>query len=348
MTELNSNVFYAVRPELVLNAAKHFDVRASILDGGARSLYNKAVALNSGKAPGRWGKHQRAVIKQFCEYTIISGSDALLPWQELVEDEHHYDGKEGIAARTGNRPLTTVRRVGVNVDALKRARFERSLELEEVATGSGLPLRLLQAIEGGQWHDVAVSTAEAIAAVLEMPAESIFTYFDHPGIDDNAGLAMAADSAENSTFIERLKPYRKAFIAGGFAVIFLLGALIWPDLSNKWKAVTNVQNFTSTQWRMSVELVNHNIPIPEETINLWRNGGYLQLRENGVVAFNWVDPSALVELPQTEVLWNQQGNRMTLTLDEIIYPFEIGDDHETLITFDSTRSFEMTLHKIAK
>ena len=51
MVKSNSATFYAVRPDLVLRAARLFNVRASILSGGARSLYNKAVALDLAKHP---------------------------------------------------------------------------------------------------------------------------------------------------------------------------------------------------------------------------------------------------------------------------------------------------------
>ena len=329
MVESNSATFYAVRPELVLRAARLFSVRASILNGGARSLYNKAVALDAGKAPGRWGKHQRAVIKQFCEYTVTIGSEALLPWQELVEDEMSYDGKEGISARTGNRPLATVQRVAVNVEALKQARATQSLELTEIANMSGLPIGLLQAIENGEWSDIASSTAESIAMALGVSPESLFIY-----VENSAATPPLVS-------IPKQRSRNLTILAGGLAIL-ALALFIWMNTTRP------PENFTSSQWRMSVELMNQNIPIPEDTIKLWHNGGYLQLREHGVVAFNWIDPGALVELPHPGVSWVIEGNQMTLTLDNIIYPFAIGEDREKLVTMDTTRSFEMTLQAILK
>ncbi|MEC8811630.1 MAG: helix-turn-helix domain-containing protein [Pseudomonadota bacterium] len=333
MVKSNSATFYAVRPDLVLRAARLFNVRASILSGGARSLYNKAVALDAGKAPGRWGKHQRAVIKQFCEYTVTIGSEALLPWQELVEDEMSYDGKEGISARTGNRPLATVQRVAVNVEALKQARATQSLELTEIAKICGLPIGLLQAIENGEWGDIASSTAESIATALGVSPESLFIYVENPAPSPAVNSQQAATPERKSHYL--------AIAIGGLAML-VLTLFVWL------KTTQPMEDFTSSQWRMSVELKNQNIPIPEDTIKLWHNGGYLQLREHGVVAFNWIDPGALVELPYPEVSWVIEGNQLTLTLDNIVYPFAIGEDREKLVTMDTTRSFEMTLQAILK
>ncbi len=349
MLESNTSVFYAVRPELVLRAAKHFDVRASVLDGGARTLYNKAVAMNAGKASGRWGKHQRAVIKQFCEYTATSGSDALLPWQELVEDEMNYDGKEGISARTGNRPLSTVQRVGVNIGVLNQAKAAHSIDLPELAKRSGLPQRFLQAIEDGKWSDISTTTAEQISTALGLPTDALFIY--PPGNkDDVKGDKVCATDLlqQQKTLIEKLKSNRLAFFASGFVLLLSLSALTWLLISQGQSTEPTLEDFTSSQWRMSVELINRNIPIPEETINLWQNGGYIQLREHGIVAFNWIDPSSLVELPHPAVSWEMDDNRMTLTLDDIIYSFTISEDHETLVTLDTTKSFEMTLQAISQ
>lgn len=343
MAEPNTSTFYAVRPELVLRAARLFDVRASILDGGARSLYNKAVALSSGKASGRWGKHQQLVIKQFCEYTVITGSDALLPWHELVDDEMNYDGKEGISARTGNRPLATVQRVGIDIEALQQARVEQSLDLANLALRCGLPLRFLEAIEAGEWRDVAISTAECIATVLGLPPESLFIYPETDDTEDTGSTGFTTEARRQQQSLSiKLKSYWLVL------ALLVLGSAIWLLYVNWQIATPAMEDFTSSQWRMSVELMNHNIPIPEEAISLWRNGGYIQLREHGVVAFNWIDPGALVELPNSQVSWEVSDRRMTLKLDNIVYPFTIGEDRETLVVLDTTRSFEMTLQAISR
>lgn len=349
MIESNTNAFYAVRPSLVLSAASIFGIRTSILDGGARSLYNKAVALNSGKAKGHWGKHQQAVIKHFCEYTVTVGSDALLPWQELIEDEMSYDGKEGISARTGNRPLSTVQRVRVNLRALNQAKAKQSIDLPELAKRSGLPQHFLQSIEDGNWSDVSTTTAEQISKVFGLPTDALFIYSTSNKIDVKGDKICATGLLEqDKTLIEKLKPNRLAFFAGGLALLLTLSALTSLLVLHWQSTEPTLEEFTSSQWRMSVELINRNIPIPAETITLWQNGGYIQLRENGIVAFNWIDPGDLIELPHPAVSWKMDDKRMTLRLDDIIYPFTVSEDHETLVTLDTTKSFEMTLQAISQ
>lgn len=346
MTEQRANAFYAVRPELVIKAANLFDIRASILDGGARSLYNKAISLNSGKTKGRWGKHQEAVIKRFCDYTITTGTSLLLPWQELVEDSANYDGVEGISARTGNRPLATTQRVKVNTRSLIQARKTQSLEVDELASLCDLPLRFMAAIESGQWCEVASSTAKRISIALRVHPHEIFIYPEANKANEKSIEESTADSSGLRRFIGRLNSLPLRFVVGGFSSLLVFGLAVWLLFISRIYE-PSLTDFTSTQWRVSVELMNQNIPIPKQTIDLWRNGGYLEFRDNGLIAFSWVDPHALVELLRPEASWEMNEDRMTLKLDKITYPFDIRENREVLVTLDSTRSFEMTLKIIS-
>jgi len=166
--------FYAVRPELVLRAAGVFNISSSMLEKGAKTLYSRAVAIQAGKEAGQWGRHQRPVIQQYCDYTQTSGSASLLPWQELVEHQSRYDGKEGISTRTGNKPLSTVVRLVVDADALRRARDMKGLSIEAFAEANQMPPSFLSAIESGNWPDVAESTASMIALGLDVPVSELF------------------------------------------------------------------------------------------------------------------------------------------------------------------------------
>ncbi len=166
--------FYAVRPELVLRSADVFSISSSMLEKGAKKLHSRAVAIHAGKEAGQWGRHQRPVIQQYCDYTQTSGSAFLLPWQELVEHQSRYDGREGISTRTGNKPLSTVVRLAVNADALRRARDMTGLSIEAFAEANQMPPLFLAAIESGNWPDVAESTASMIAMSLDMPVSELF------------------------------------------------------------------------------------------------------------------------------------------------------------------------------
>ena len=78
---------------------------------------------------------------------------------------------------------------------------------------------------------------------------------------------------------------------------------------------------------------------------LFSNGGYLALRENGVIAFNWIDPGNLVPLPG-EFYWRRDNNKLTVVLNDVTYEFVLAADSDRIVTLDTTRSFEMTMQKI--
>ena len=186
--------FYAIRPELVLRAAKVFNISSSMLEKGAKTLHSRAVAILAGKEASQWGRHQRQVIQQFCNYTQTSGSAFLLPWQEIVEHQSYYDGREGISTRTGNKPLSTVVRLVVDADALRRARDMNGLSIEAFAEANQMPPLFLVAIESGAWPDVAESTASMIALALDVPVSELFSE-----------IGNAADSPAVPTVLDSVK-----------------------------------------------------------------------------------------------------------------------------------------------
>ena len=336
--------FYAVRPELVLRAARLFAIASSMLEKGAKRLHSRAVAIEAGKEAGQWGRHQRPVIAQYCEYTQTSGSEFLLPWQELVEHRPRYDGKEGISSRTGNKPLSTVVRVLTDANALQRARTVSGISVEALAERSGIPPALMYAIESGDWPDVAESTAAGIARGLDLPVEELFTAINDKVLNDTDGAAEQPDIDVAPA------PGRQAarLLATAVAVLAIAGITsyaIWQSETDTATAIPANETLVGTLWRVSIVLENRNIPIPEETAELFSNGGYLALEENGVAAFNWIDPNQLAPLPG-EFSWQLDNGVITIVLNGPTYEFDAGEPGETLKALDTTRSFEMTMHRI--
>ncbi|MCH9695503.1 MAG: helix-turn-helix domain-containing protein [Gammaproteobacteria bacterium] len=351
---INDRDFYAVRPELVLRAAQLFGVSSSILERGAKRLHSRAVAIKAGKEVGQWGRHQQMVIAQYCEYTESRGIESLLPWQELVEHHMRYDGKEGISSRTGNKPLSTVERLSVNTTALQRLREVRGLTINEVAASSGIPPVLLEAIESGNWPDVAQSTAACVAAAMNSTVAELFSPLDldEPHISEPTDCAVAEpisqsgeltiESAENDS----TGAGRWLF---GAAIIVIAASLfyaLWPDTLPLKKSPLQSETIVGTQWRTTIVLDNKNIPLPEETEELFANGGYLEFQQDGVIAFNWVDPNALVALPST-FFWRLDDSELTVQLNDARYVFP-ADNDDTLSTLDATRSFIMTIERIGR
>lgn len=337
---MNNTDFYAVRPDLVLNAARCFNIRVSILESGARTLFNKAIAIDAGKEQARWGRHQCAVIKQFCEYTASDDTGTTLPWQELVEDAMNYDGQEGISPRTGNRPLATVERCAIDAPALRDARLERGWEPAELAERCGLPLRFLQAIEDGEWKEVARSTADTIAAALDVPVATIL-------VTDSAADTTDQSAPERPGFLPFVAFLQRPVTSATLATVLVLAVVFtgWWQWQDNASASPLADALIDSQWHMSVELINKNIPVPEAEIERWRNGGFIRLEGDHGIAFNWIDANALVRLPDG-VNWQADEHQLVLKLDKVIYKFDIqtlGDTHTTL---DTTRSFEMTLHRL--
>ncbi len=323
--------FYAVRPELVLRAAAVFAISSSMLEKGAKRLHSRAVAIQAGKEAGRWGRHQRSVIVQYCEYTQAGGSEYLLPWQELVEHRSRYDGQEGISSRTGNKPLSTITRVSVNASAMQRARTMSGISIAELSERSQLPPALLQAMESGDWPDVAESTAEAVAVCLNTTPGELFAPLE--------ALRANAETAPLSGGTPRL---RSVILAGVFLAALAAVGLIASKTQTGAEFDTE---FVGTQWRVSIVRENQNIVLPAQTLELFANGGYLEFKDDGVLAFNWVNPGFLAVLPEN-FDWRLTDRLLRVKLNDVIYEFSLGGDGEKLVALDSTRSYKMTMQRI--
>lgn len=341
--------FYAVRPELVLRASELFAVSSSMLDRGAKRLHSRAVAIRAGKESGHWGRHQRSVIAQFCEYTQSGGNRLVLPWQELVEHHGRYDGEEGISSRTGNRPLSTVMRMVVDADAFRRARSMSGLSLEALSESSRLPIVLLGVIETGEWPDVAESTATTLADCLGIPKSELFANMD----PHTREPVVASDQAGrwDGSVVSEVPGHRAGrrvwvagvavLAAGAVAVIYWTGAEIDPPANDTDLSFA----FVNTLWKTSITVANRNIPVTEDTVRLFSNGGYLEFKERGVIAFNWADPGNLVPLPG-EFSWQRNNGQLSVVLNSHTYEFDVTEGDDSLVALDTTRSFEMTLHRI--
>ncbi len=253
----NDRDFYAVRPDLVLRAADVFRISSSMLDRGAKRLHSRAVAIKAEKEAGQWGRHQRPVITQYCDYTKTTGSDFLLPWQELVEHQSRYDGKEGISTRTGNRPLSTVVRLLVDADALKRARKMNATSIEALSDACGFPAMLLVAIESGDWPDVAESTADRIAEILGLPIDKLFLPLEThiPAIDDSNQMPTS-------------KHRDRMLVAQGALIALVIGGglLIWRSLVEPTDVVLEPGVEVGPEETEIVNELGGNAHVPDEPV----------------------------------------------------------------------------------
>lgn len=323
--------YYAVRPALVLSASKLFEIPSSILAGGAKSLHSKAAAIEAGKASGNWGRHQRSVIEQFCEYTRSAGSDYLLPWQELVEHDMNYDQKEGISPRTGNKPLSTLKRVRVDPSAFSSALAKSDMTIAELSARSSLPEAFLGAVESGEWHEISETSAQAIATALGTDIETLF-------------LPIGEQSETVS------KPPRRA-VGFRIAVPMLLLVVMlftgWFLLDRQTDVQPIDENTVSNNlWHVSIFLENKNLPIDDSTLEIFENGGYLQLLPDGSILFNWFDPAQMLPVPY-EAGWKLENQQVLINLDGIVYLLEPGDSEGSLAGHNTTRAFKMVMVPIS-
>lgn len=344
--------YYAVRPELVLAAAKLFAVTPSMLEKGAKKLYSRAVAVTTGKQDGQWGRHQKSVIEQFCSYTQMTGSYLTLPWQELVELSMNYDGKEGISSRTGNRPLSTVLRVAVDSSKLRHAREKLDLSCEDLSRLTAIPLMLLEAMESGDWPEVAISTAEKISQSVETSVADIFTSINVE--DKNSKKPIDVTKTIRSNFLADKNVGNRLLIVVLVVITLLsIGFSIWKtnfesiQLTIEEVPVENrLVNVVDTLWHAKVLLNNGNIPVDQATRDQWSNGAYIILRQNNIIGFNWIDPNVLPNLPSIESNWKLENGDLVINLGSIIYRFKAPLNNRKMTTFDHNRAFKMTIHRL--
>lgn len=342
--------YYAVRPELVLRAAKLFAVTPAMLEKGAKKLYSRAVSVSVGKQSGRWGRHQKLVLEQFCEYTQMTGSDLLLPWQELVESSMNYDGKEGISPRTGNRPLSTLMRVEVNKDKLRAQRAKLNIELEELSRLSTIPVPLLKAMESGEWSDVAESTAKVISETLKVSTADLFTSM---GLNSpSLNKAKSDDATEIELEKSGSVVYKKIVLT--LISILLLAGVWWfvsllpePDKPNSGSNISiNEQQVINSRWHAIIVLNNNNIPIDDKIKELWSNGIYIKLKEDNIIAYSWIETKSFIDLPNTKSNWRVEGESLIIDLDGIVYKFLTPKIKGIIETLNTTRAFKITMYPI--
>lgn len=173
----NDAGYYAVDARRVIQVFELFQMRPSHFSAGgkagAQSVYYDARKIVENKTNNKWGHHTAKAIKNFCHFTQ-SENASLLPWQELIEHQGSYDGKEGAGRRTGN-VLQTENRLQLNCEAMKSARQHCELTQQQLAEKVALPLRFIEVMEAGDWKTVAQSTARILADGLGVEDSTLFT-----------------------------------------------------------------------------------------------------------------------------------------------------------------------------
>ncbi len=159
------NPYCAVRPDLVVTAARLFNVRTSNLEAGEKKLLVTAQAITQGKVSDRWGHHAQGIIRKFCDHTQTADQPPL-PWQELLEDRAIYDGVEGVSARTGNRVLSTVDRHALNRERFNECLTRKALNVHALSRETELPEVFVAAIADETWPTVCTETLVRLESVL--------------------------------------------------------------------------------------------------------------------------------------------------------------------------------------
>ena len=144
--------YYAVNASLVMQIFDMFQMRPSHFRAGgqpgAHGVYYDARKVIEGRTGNQWGHHTPGALKSFCHFTQ-SENGTLVPWQELIEHQAAYDGKEGAGPRTGNH-LRTESRLRLKHTAITEARQRCGLSREQLAEKTALPTRFIAALEDGR------------------------------------------------------------------------------------------------------------------------------------------------------------------------------------------------------
>lgn len=343
--QLMQSTYFAVVPRQVAIAAQLFGVQSSILERGAKSLFDKANSIEAGKDTACWGRHKQSVIEQFCEYT--RSRQHILPWHELVEHKTRYDGKEGITPRTGNKPLATVTRLQIQNQKLKEVRIQNGLSLEGLAQKTSLPELFLAALESGGWPTVAKSTAKILANALDKPVEDLFLSLD------------IAIGAKSDTGVRASQPLKSRIFSNKFGWLIAAAAILLLIIyitsrfgifktESSEADVINIARLNNSHWFGTIASTDKAIYISPDIEAFWTQGTYLYLRKNGSLAFNQAMPSNYIVMPYPETRWTYSNHQLTIAFDALHYIFEIEhqDYPSTLITISNEGSFEMTLNVV--
>ena len=339
------SAYFAVDPALVVRVARLFEIQSSILEKGAKSLYDKASNIEAGRETTRWGRHKQSVIEQFCEYTTTQGQ--MLPWHELVEHVENYDGTEGITPRTGNKPLSTTTRLAVQSETLKNKRLENQLSLEILAQNTSLPEPFLAALESGDWPTVAQSTAETIASSLSTPREKLFQNLDTNSTSRTDETSEISSRSNNNFSFKKL-----SLSFAGLGLFFLIFYLVYNNYNGEELSpqadLESSNRFFNSHWFGTIAQVDKAIYIKPGDLEFWTKGTYIYLRKNGSIGYNQDAASNYLLLPHPETQWTFENRQLTISFGELFYKFDLEKQStpDRLITISNEGSWEMTLKAV--
>lgn len=343
--QLMQSAYFAVVPRQVTIAAQLFGVQSSILESGAKSLFDKATSIEAGKDTACWGRHKQSVIEQFCEYT--RSRQQILPWHELVEHKARYDGKEGITPRTGNKPLATITRLQTQNLKLKEVRIQNGLSLEDLAQKTSLPELFLTALESGGWPTIAKSTAKILANALDISVGDLFLPLNI-AIETESDAGAGANQPLKSRIFSNKFGWLAAAAIVLTMVIYIMSRYGIVNTKPTEADLINIAYFNNSHWFGTIAPTDKAIYISPDIEAFWTQGTYLYLRKNGSLAFNQVMPSNYIVMPYPETRWAYSNQQLTIAFDTLHYIFEIEhqDYPTTLITISNEGSFEMILNAV--
>jgi len=231
----NDAGYYAVDARRVIQVFELFQMRPSHFSAGgkagAQSVYYDARKIIENKTNNKWGHHTAKAIKNFCHFTQ-SENASLLPWQELIEHQSFYDGKEGAGRRTGN-VLLAENRLQLNHQAMKLVRQHCTFSQQQLAEKVALPLRFIEVMEAGDWQTVAQCTAGIIADGLSVEVSVLFTQIaeiaEHKTDEQSGGESSESDMPENESggVSQTTAPSESRGMNKVWLLVPVLGLIFW-------------------------------------------------------------------------------------------------------------------------
>ena len=211
--------YYAVDARRVIQVFEMFQMRPSHFaasgKAGAQGIYYDARKIIEDRTGNKWGHHTPRAIQSFCHFTQ-SENGTLLPWRELVEHRDFYDGKEGAGRRTGNL-LLTENRLQLKCEAMITARQQNELSIEQLAEKAALPVRLIEAMENGNWGTVTDGTAKKITGALDVAEEILFSQIEN-GSKSDPGDVISSGVSQPATGNRRMKKVLLLSVVLGFVL----------------------------------------------------------------------------------------------------------------------------------
>jgi len=332
-TTATGSGYYAVNAERVIQVFSLFNMRPSHFmasgQAGAHKLYYDAKKIIDGTSHNQWGHHTQKSIQAFCQFTQMS-NDCVVPWQELIEHEGDYDGKEGSSPRTGNKLLTEIR-LNINHQAVIEYRNKTGMSVREIAQQASIPALLLEAIENDQWKTVTEHTTRSLAEALATEP-------------DNLCIPVSINDPESVTQENSARQQRAYWLPVSILVfLFIIAAVYFLMPQDKTRTDFSNQRYCYA----TITPINDDIVIEASLKALLAKGAFIHMREDGQLGFNWSTSNDYL-YPETH-RWSSKADKLFIVFGDISYTFDLDDQKNNLVTYSNQGGlFKMVIKRVSR